>query len=583
MRGRNGEGTERGAIAVIAAIAMVMILAATALSFDIGREVDTNRAVQAIADAVALDSANFVDGSPATSPDPYTTIGGNTYQQAQVVQYEATESALRNNVTTAEMSSDSVTLGSCPSTGSCSGAFTRVETCPLTLSLPTPAGSSGPGAGEACTPVAGADPNTAVNAVRMTASSVTSFVFQPGNATSVRAATAVRSFTGGPTHIPVSAFSIGSTLLDLQNPVVDQLLSTVLGTTSGANLSVLSYNGLVGASVSLGDLLAANVGVGSLYNLLNTSVSPSTLLGYMYNALVAQNTSAATAAAGNLQAGLGVSGSGAQYVGATTAIEPCQLIDLSGGRSACGVTGAALASAAYAQINAANLLTMIVALSSQNHAVGLNISGLGLLDVTLDAVTPMATAGPGPANSPSCPAGMAACPVTASDTQATATITVANINLGIASLSLAIRVTGADATGTLTGLTCGTSPASETATISGGTDAATLSTQFDISLLGAPINDTTNVQVGGATFSHTFDGPFGPGQPAQWSSTNTSPAITIPPPSGLVSTLLSPVTDLLDTVLDPILSPLLSALGINLGYATLVDNYVNCNSAVLAG
>lgn len=576
---------ERGAIAVIAAIAMVMILAATALSFDIGREVDTNRAVQAIADAVALDSANFVDGSPATSPDPYTTIGGNTYQQAQVVQYEATQSALRNNVSTAEVSSDSVILGSCPSSGSCSGAFTRLETCPLTLTLPTPAPASGPGTGAACTPVSGADPTTAVNAVQVTASAVTSFAFQPGNATSVRAATAVRSFTGGPTHIPVSAFSIGSTLLDFSSPVVDQLLSTVLG-PSAANISLLSYTGLANASVSLNDILAANVGVGSLYNLLNTSVSPSTLLGYMYNALAAQNTSAATTAAGQLNADLGVTSTGSTDITDTTAIKPCQLIDLSGGQSACGVTGSALTTAAFAQLTPAAMLTSIVGLSvaNQSSGIGLDISGLGLLNIRLDAISPMATAGPGPANDP-CPTGMTPCPVTASDTQLSATLSVASIDaplLGITG-SLAIQATAADATGTLTGLTCGTSPAGETATISGSTDAATLSTQFDISLLGVPINDTTNVDVGGATFAHTFDGPFGPSEPAQWSSTNTSPAITIPPPSGLVSTLLSPVTDLLDTVLDPILSPLLSALGVNLGYATVADNYVNCNSAVLAG
>lgn len=572
---------ERGAIAVIAAIAMVMILAATALSFDIGREVDTNRAVQAIADAVALDSANFVDGSPATSPDPYTTIGGNTYQQAQVVQYEATQSALRNNVSTAEMPSDSVTLGSCPSSGSCASAFTPVETCPLTLGLPTPAASSGPGAGEACTPVSGADPTTAVNAVRVTASAVTSFVFQPGNPTSVRAATAVRSFTGGPTHIPVSAFSIGSTLLDLQSSVVDSLLSKVLG-PSAANISLLSYTGLANASVSLGDLLSANVGVGSLYNLLNTSVSPSTLLGYTYNALVAQNTPASLAAAGQLNTYLGVTGTGSTAITDTTAIKPCQLIDLSGGQSACGVTGSALTTAAFAQLTPAGILTSIVGLSvaNQSSGIGLTVSGLGLLNIQLNAISPMASAGPGPANDPSCPAGMTPCPVSASDTQLSATLSVANIDaplLGITG-SLAIQATAADATGTLTGLTCGTSPAAETATISGSTDPATLSTQFNITLLGVPINDTTNVDVGGATFAHTFDGPFGPSEPAQWSSTNTSPAITIPPPS-----LLSAVTDLLNTTLDPILSPLLSALGVNLGYATVIDNYVNCNSAVLAG
>ena len=578
-----GRRDERGAIAVIAAIAMTMILAATALSFDIGREVDTNRAVQALADAVALDAANFVDGTAATASDPYDTIGGNAYELAQVVQYEATQSALRNNVSTTDLPSDYVTIGSCPTTSSCTTNFTAVMTCPLTTTLPMPATSAGTGAGEACTPVAGADQTTAINAVRATASSVTSFVFQAGNATSSRDATAVRSFAGGPQRIPVSAFSIGSTLLDLSNPVVDDLLSLVLG-PSAANISVLSYNGLAGVSVSLGDILAANVGVGSMYNLLNTAVSPSTLLGYTYNALIAQNTAGALTAAGQLNTALGVTGAGSTAITDTTAIKPCQLIDLTGGQSACGVTGSALTTAAFAQLTPASVLTAIVGLSvaNQSSGIGLNVSGLGLLNIKLSAVSPMASAGPGPANDP-CPTGMTPCPVTATDTQMTATLTVANIDLGVATVGLTIQATAADATGTLTGVGCGTSPAGETATISGTTDAAALSTLFDIKLLGVPIDDTTTVDVGGATFANTFNGPFGPGEPAPWSSTNTSPAITIPPPSGLVSTVLSPLTDLLDTVLDPILSPLLSALGVNLGYATLIDNYVNCNSAVLAG
>lgn len=576
------ETDERGAILVIAAIAMTMILAATALSFDIGREVDTNRIVQSVADAVALDAANFVDNTPPSANDPYTPIGGLTYQLAQVVQYEATQSAARNNVSAADQANDAVVLGSCSASGSNPCAtFNAVETCPLTTALPLP-GSGG----NACSAVNGADPNTNIDSVRMTASSVTDFAFEPGNATSSRSAVAKRSFgltTDAHPKMPESAFSIGSTLLDLSNPLVDSVLSQELG-TSAANISVLSYSGLVGATVSLGDILAANPSVGTMSSLLNTGISSKTALGYYANALVAQGTPAATAAATPLQSLIGSLGSVPGFP-ANATIQMCKLVDLSAGQTSCGVSGSPLDPAAYAQIDAGDFLTGVATLAGAGHALSLNIGLAQLLSVTVTLVTPMATAGPGPADQPSCPTGYTNCPVTATDTQGKVNLSLANLNLGLASVGLSIKVSAANATGTLTGLTCGPSPASEAATISGTTNAATLSTTFNVSLLGSTISDTEEATVGASTFTHTFDGPFVSGQPAPYQTTNTSAAITIPPPSpssGL-GAILTPLTSLLNATLDPALGPILSALGVNLGYATLIDNYVNCDSASLVG
>ena len=571
---------ERGAIAVITAIAMTMIMGATALSFDIGREVDTNRFVQATADAVALDAANFVDGSPAASIDSYTPIGGSQYELAQIIQYEAAQSAIRNNVSTADLPGDSVTLGSCSTTSPC--AFVPVESCPLTETLPVP-DSGSPGA---CSLVTGADPTTAINAVQVSASSVTSFVFQAGSATSVRTATAMRSFansTQAHPKMPTSAFSLGSTLLDFNNPLVDQVLSQELG-TSAANISALSYSGLVGATVSLGDIVAANASVGTLYNLLNTSASPATLLGYYYNALLAQHTPAAGAAATNLNMALGVTGSGSSQIsgGANATVKLCQLVDLSGQQSSCGVSGSALDPAAYAQVDAVSFLTGVASLSGQGHAVGINIGIAQLLNATVTLVTPMVTVGPGPADDP-CPSGYSDCPLTAGNQQGSVNLTIANVSLGslLPLLDVSLTAGAADANATLSGLSCGISSAdpATTATLSGTTTAATLSGSLTVAGTTAPL---ASASVAASTFTHTFDGPFGSGQPAPWESTNTMATVVLqPPPSSLLGSLFSPVTSILNTVLAPALGPVLSALGVNLGYATLIDNYVNCDNATL--
>lgn len=592
------EADDRGAIAVIAAIAMTMLLAATALSFDIGREVDTNRSVQAVADAVALDAADFLDGTAASAPDPYAPIGGTTYQLAQVVQYQAAESAFRNGVVPAAAALDQVVLGTCPSTTSCD-AFTPVETCPLSDALATPALSASPG-GTSCAPVAGAAAGTVINAVRVQARSTTSFVFAVGAATSIRAATAMRAFSpgagtppgGGSGNPPggssgpigVSAFSLGATLLDFSNPLVDQVLSQELG-TSTANISLLSYAGLAGADVSLGDILSANSSVGTLSQLLDTQVSPATALGWLYNALVAQNTSAATAAAGQLRTALGIDGTGAGSITAAAGVTLCQLVDLSGGASACSASGPALGPAAYAEFSAASFLTGVAAVSDEHHFVGIQVSGLGVLDAEVTAVSPEAVAGPGPADQPSCPAGLSPCPVTATNTQASVTLKVANLSLGVTSVSINLQVTGADATARLDGLSCGASLASESVTINGTSDAATVAPSFVVA--GISLQGTT-VSVGGGPFTATFNGPFGAGLPVAQSSRTTGPTITVAPPSSgslglLAGAVLTPLTTLLDTVLDPALPPVLEALGVNLGFATVADNYVNCAASVLVG
>jgi hypothetical protein len=437
---------------------------------------------------------------------------------------------------------------------------------------------------------------------------VTSFVFEVGNSTSHRNATAMLIYPTGclvscttttttlpgattTTSVPqtstisgVSAFTLGTSLVDFSNPYVDSLLSQYLG-ASTAEIKLLSSSGLAGADVSIGDILAANPSVGGLSNLLDTPVSPGTALGYYYNALVAQNTTPATNAAGSLSSSLAVSGTGAGDVTTTSTVELCQLINLTNGTTACNAGGSALTPAAFAQINAADYLIGVADLAHEQHAVGINISGLGLLNVTATAISPVAEAGPGPADEPSCPTGAAICPVTANESQAAVTLSLANLSLGLGTtVNIELQVTGASASGTLQTLDCGTSLATETATISGSSSAATISPTFTVTALGIPSTLTGSTStVGGASFTDTFTGPFGDSLPAAQSQQTSNPSIVVNAPSGLTGAVLSTLTTDLNNALDPALSPILSGLGINLGNSTVTDQYVNCSTTQLVG
>lgn len=584
---------QRGAIAVVAAIALPMLLAATALSLDIGREVDTNRHTQALADAVALDAAKFLDGTAASVSDPYVSIQGNTYNVDQVVQYEATQSAMRNGLDAlAAPTPDSIVLGSCSGTPGSDNpcyTFTPVETCPLTSALPAP------GQPDACTPISGADPATVLNAVKMSASGLTTFVFALGRATSDRDAVAMRLVPGQPpttccsgsttTTTPpaptnplpvvgVSAFSIGSGLAAADttngsyNQVLDQVLGQELQPNAGANVDALSFSGLANASVSVNDILASNSSVGTLSDLLDTSVSPGTALAEYYNALIGQDSPASLTAAAELSSDLGVSPTGTSGIDAQNGVTLCELITLSG-TSSCSASGTQLAPAAYAQFDALDFLVGVASLIDEHHAISVTL-GSSAAQATVYAVSPVASAGPGPAAQPSCPTGFSPCPVTATDIQGQVEVDVADLVPGV---SLQLQVTGAPSTGQLDDLVCSSSPSALSATIDGSAGTATVAPTFTTST--ATVTGTT-LSVGGTDFSLTFNGPF-PTGPQTTSNTNTNIDLTAPSQLGA---LQAPVNTALAS-LNTELPPLLQALGVNLGYATVSDNHVDCTTTIL--
>lgn len=218
---RRRSNDERGAVFVFVAIAMVVLLASTAMAVDIGQLTDKNRDLQAVADVVALDAARVIDGRT------FSEVSGPVTDAAH-------DSAARNDFPVAQLV---VELGA------------KVGAADF---VPTTA------------------PNAVPNAVRITAADTVDFTFAPGDRGTNRQATAVQEATVG--------FSVGSFLASVDTRG-NAILDAVFLNSFGANATLLGYSGLVGSSVTLEDLgLNYSGGVLSPTEVLTTSISARDLL-----------------------------------------------------------------------------------------------------------------------------------------------------------------------------------------------------------------------------------------------------------------------------------------------------------------
>jgi uncharacterized membrane protein len=171
----------------------------------------------------------------------------------------------------------------------------------------------------------------------------------PLNAVQVRAVRTVPYFFLGPSRqigatataqaTNLGAFTIGTTLAQLQGGVVNGLLNGLLG--ANLDLSLASYRSLAGARIKLGDLMAA-LGVDTVDALLATQVDAAELANLLLSAL--SHTSVADA---NLQTDLatlqaiaasGLSTSVKVPLGATDTTPGLLSVNLAHTQSAVGAT-----------------------------------------------------------------------------------------------------------------------------------------------------------------------------------------------------------------------------------------------------
>lgn len=227
---RERKRDERGAIVPMVAIMLTVLLGVTAFAIDIGHQRVERRDVQAIADMVALDMARHLNGDSRAE-----IKNTNAFKRGagQSVVRNLNISPLPTATVDPNQNDVVVTAGGLPirvtiilGQFSDSGAFTNIA-------------------------------NPAVpDAVKVTVESSVEYAFVPGTGKVSRTAIAVAESN--------ACFQVGSSALNLDT-ASSALLSGLLN--DALNLDVLTYDGLAGADVGLGDI-ATELGVGSVDQLV---------------------------------------------------------------------------------------------------------------------------------------------------------------------------------------------------------------------------------------------------------------------------------------------------------------------------
>ena len=530
---------ESGAVLVLVAMSMVMIIGAVSLSLDIGQQVDRTRNMQAVADAVALDTAQYLAGDTAAeyvaNSDPSGAMPWT------VAQTESVASAQRNAFEIAGNGG------------------------PATNFLTLTAGIFDPSTTPTFTPVVSTDPSVLdqaqsgqiVNAVQVTASSNQKFTFATGNSQVARVATAMRTIPdsnciGCAPAVPsgaISGFTIGSFLVNLntQKSVLNGLLSP-LGTN--LNLTAVGYQGLVSSSITLAGLVAADPSLGTVDHLLSTKFPPKTLLsgvGAAIGAQIAQLTSSGSQVpAGLLQAQTDIDAiAGGMFLG--TPISMCQLLDPSGVGPNCAPNQAAT----LGVMNLAQLVTGIIELANGSSALNLGGGIGGLASLTVSVIQPPQMALPGPIN------------VTKAHTaQVTLDATLNVLDVG----TVDANVTVASAVGTLTSINCATPPTNSSTTVHVDTQGANLAVSLIV--LGAKV-PLTSIPILGVSQDLSFPGPWSAVPQSNFYVNPNSQTTNDASFTGLGAQLFNA------------LEPVLAALGVNLAGATVSNSVLDCGVPVL--
>lgn len=510
---------ERGAVAVImgAGLTLVLLLIA-AFAVDLGMQRTARRDMQALADVVALDLARNIDGRTRSA-------------LAATMDAEMAKSVARNDDTVGDAPDMEWDLGKMVD-----GDYQSV------------------GAAEV------------PNAVRVTADTTVDFAFGgiTGVASGDAGRTAVAQSEGG------ACFALGSYAARIDtstSPILGPLLG-VLG--SNVNVSAIDYNGLANAKIRLLDLIGANVGAGTLEELIQGNQLLS--LGDFYVAtaeVLSKDGQAASAALLQAMAvGLG-----------DVELEAGDLIDLGTGGS----------NGLDADLNLLDIVTAAAAAATGKNALtvpqaSVNLGPLANVGVNLTAIE-APTVGCGRKNDSS---------AQAKSTQVQVNLSANAVNLNLLLAGTDVRLSGsvsvAQASGRLTDVRC--DPTGLTIQVSDGLLNVDLRLQVTvyanilgirIPVVGGPITIKGQSTSGGTAqieIANDSDydalstyGSGSSGLPVL--TVNTSGLALIGVPVGivlgpivntLVSGLVNPLVQGLDSNL---LSPLLNTLGIDLSGADI--------------
>lgn len=511
-RGRRRD--ERGAVAVLTAVVLSLVLVMAAFGVDLGMQRVVRRDMQSLADAVAFDLVRQVDGRAAAE-----ILASTTWADAQA------QTIARNSDTT---------LGATPTVD------VELGTVDDAYAFSVAGGATVP------------------TAVRVTASSSVDFAFTSGSGGASRTAVAVSR-----TQACYKLGSWGARLSTASNANLVYEVLEELGI--GGTVSAATYQTLAGAHVDLTSLAAA-LDVASPEALATTSVSLSTLLDAVATVVGSNgSTSAEVAALNAVRAGLGGVG-GATFTlanlvdvaagagpGLSTAVNLADLVIgavlVAGGNSAVDVDLAA------GLPSVVSFPTSIQLVQAAKTACGF----VGSTPNTSNQVTVSTTADLVPDNGilPTLLDGIAS---------------LAGLSAtGLSGPDLTLAITGANASSTLDAVTCGSASRSATVGTTGGLIDATLSIPVSVQVVGLLPPLTTTVK--GTITAHgssdgspatvtvtvptqTYDTPYSNGGSQLLLGTPTLDLATLDA-GGLTA---AQAQDVLDAVAAKVVAPLVTAL-----------------------
>jgi uncharacterized membrane protein len=568
---------ERGAVLLMASLATVSCLAATAFAVDIGRGVAMKRDLQADADVAAIDASRALGNK----------LGQGGLAPQALAEQLARESLERNGFDTdAPGTSHAVVLGVID-------PDTRVFTA--------------------------TDPSLA-SAVKVTLTAPIEWAFQPGGhsytASGIGHAgvgnNVCRGVCGGnnpETHTDAQAgIALGSFLARVDTS--GGLLKSIFGQQLNGNVTLVGYTGLAAGSVTLGELRAA-LAFGTVNELLSAQVTAKNVLLAMVTVLQNRGDAVSLQAASDLN-------NLALNTDATRQITLANGITVAaGGEDAANVTDISALHLAQMVAQLANGQNAVdIALTTQNMGAALTslLSFLGSNTLTLKVIEPLQIAFGPPGKDA---AGNWHTRVETA--QIRAQLHLRPVGL----LDLPIYLEGASAQAALSSVTCRSPLDTSTVNVETGTqtlkayvgqvadinaaepvtvNAATL-LNVNVIFTAVSVRAQGNVTVASGSSPPgglVFDGPF------DWNNTqtvsSTTPANDGTPQLGsllktpateitttpinvgsLITTVLNLVNPVLDEVDTNLLDPLLASLGVSLGGGDVTVFGIDCAAPSLGG
>jgi len=410
---------ERGSVMVLTAISMIFVVAAVAMSVDVGTAVWRKRQLQAIADLVSLDALQAL----TTQRDGSMTRCAQTLQIAQ-------QSAIRNGF---DYTKSGYSLGVQLGTVNTSKVFTMLSDCASNL-----------------------DPSTAT-AVKVTVSRPVLFQFLPG--TDTLSGTAVATQDGQ------AQIAMGTWLARFNtsnSPILDKIIGCLGkggGTcSSGAGVTVAGYSGLASATVTLGQIFA-QLGIGNTTQIASTTVTYKNFLNAMATVLTAKGDATSLTAASALTTMAGAADN-------TISFTFGNLL---------GTTGESFADLSGESFSVLDLVDGAVELANTQHFFETdlpitiaNVSNVHLQAAVIEA--PQSAYGHARQN----PDGTWETTVHTAQIRVQLVLTLSGVSLlgGLVPLSpLTIYVEGANGTGSLTNITCAATPSAGSVTVNAATNA----------------------------------------------------------------------------------------------------------------